>query len=56
MCVHRVGRVKITLPLKPPSLRMLLIWDTLVGHLNAELLLWMFARGIMVLYTPLGGR
>lgn len=26
-----------------------------LGHLNAELLLWMFSKGIMVLYTPLGG-
>jgi hypothetical protein len=34
---------------------MLVVWDNLVGHLNAELLLWMFARGVMVLYTPLGG-
>jgi hypothetical protein len=47
--------VRITLPKKLPPLRMLLVWDNLVGHLNAELLLWMFARGIMVLYTPLGG-
>jgi hypothetical protein len=47
--------VRITLPKKLPPLRILLVWDNLVGHLNAELLLWMFARGIMVLYTPLGG-
>jgi DDE superfamily endonuclease len=47
--------VKITLPEELPPLRMLLVWDNLIGHLNAELLLWMFARGIMVLYTPLGG-
>lgn len=49
--------VKITLPEAEelPSLRILLVWDNLVGHLNAELLLWMFAKGIMVLYTPLGG-
>jgi hypothetical protein len=47
--------VKITLPKDLPPLRMLLVWDNLVGHLNAELLLWMFSRGIMVLYTPLGG-
>jgi len=47
--------VKITLPEDLPPLRMLLVWDNLIGHLNAELLLWMFARGIMVLYTPLGG-
>lgn len=46
---------KITLPEELPPLRMLVVWDNLVGHLNAELLLWMFARGIMVLYTPLGG-
>lgn len=47
--------VKITLPGELPPLRMLLVWDNLIGHLNAELLLWMFAQGIMVLYTPLGG-
>ncbi len=49
--------VKITLPdaEELPRLRMLVVWDNLVGHLNAELLLWMFDRGIMVLYTPLGG-
>ncbi|MDQ3436071.1 MAG: transposase [Actinomycetota bacterium] len=47
--------VRITLPEELPPLRMLLVWDNLAGHLNAELLLWMFARGIMVLYTPLGG-
>jgi hypothetical protein len=29
--------VKITLPLKLPPLRMLLVWDNLVGHLNGEL-------------------
>ncbi|MGI8540131.1 MAG: transposase [Rubrobacteraceae bacterium] len=47
--------VKITLPEKLPPLRMLLVWDNIIGRLNAEMLLWMFARGIMVLYTPLGG-
>jgi hypothetical protein len=45
--------VRITLPKKLPPLRMLLVWDNLAGHLNAELLLWMFARGIMVLNTRL---
>ena len=47
--------MRITLPEELPPLRMLLVWDNLAGHLNAELLLLMFARGIMVLYTPLGG-
>lgn len=45
---------KITLPQEPPPLRMLLVLDNLSGHKNQELLVWMFARGIMVLYTPLG--
>jgi hypothetical protein len=47
--------VRITLPEELPPLRMLLVWDNLIGHLNAELLLWMFSKGVMVLYTPLGG-
>ena len=47
--------MRITLPKDLPPLRMLLVWDNLIGHLNAELLLWMFSKGIMVLYTPLGG-
>jgi hypothetical protein len=33
---------------------MLVILDNLTGHKTPELLLWMFARGVMVLYTPLG--
>jgi hypothetical protein len=47
--------VRITLPEELPPLRMLVVWDNLIGHLNAGLLLWMFSKGIMVLYTPLGG-
>ena len=45
----------ITLPQELPGLRMLLIWDNLRGHTTAELVLWLFAHGIMPLYTPLGG-
>jgi hypothetical protein len=37
--------VRITLPKELPPPRMLVVWDNLVGHVNAELLLWMFARG-----------
>jgi hypothetical protein len=33
---------------------MLLVWDNLAGHLTPELVLWLFAHGIMPLYTPLG--
>lgn len=47
--------VKVTLPEELPPLRMLLVVDNLTGHKTPELLLWMFARGVMVLYTPLGG-
>jgi hypothetical protein len=46
--------VKVTLPEELPPLRMVVVWDDLTGHKTPELLLWMFARGIMVLYTPLG--
>jgi DDE superfamily endonuclease len=45
----------ITLPQVLPALRMLLIWDNLRGHYTPEIVLWLFAHGIMLLYTPLGG-
>ena len=41
-------------PVLPP-LRMLLILDNLAGHKTPEFVLWLFAHGIMPLYTPLGG-
>jgi hypothetical protein len=47
--------VRITLPAELPPLRLLLIWDNLTGHLTPALVLWLFAHGIMPLYTPLGG-
>lgn len=48
--------VRITLPEKLPPFRMLLIWDNLAGHHTPELVLWLFAHGVvMLLYTPLGG-
>jgi transposase len=46
---------KITLPQELPRLRMLLILDNLSGHKSVDLVLWLFAHGIMPLYTPLGG-
>jgi len=48
-------RWPITLPRELPPLRMLLVLDNLVGHKTPELVLWMFAHGIMPLYTPLSG-
>jgi hypothetical protein len=48
-------RVRITLPAELPRLRLLLIWDNLTGHHTPELLLGLFAQGVMVLFTPLSG-
>jgi hypothetical protein len=45
----------ITLPEQVPRLRILLVMDNLKGHRTPEMVLWMFAHGIMPLYTPLGG-
>jgi len=47
--------VKPTLSAELPPLRMLLVLDNLTGHKTAELLLWLFAHGIMPRYTPLSG-
>jgi hypothetical protein len=45
----------ITLPECLPPLRLLLVLDNLAGHLTPAFVLWLFAHGIMPLYTPLGG-
>lgn len=45
----------ITLPVELPPLRVLLVLDNLAGHRTPELVLWLFARGVMPVYTPLGG-
>lgn len=47
--------VRITLPQDLPPLRMLLVLDNLTGHRTPSFVLWLFAHGIMPLYTPLGG-
>jgi len=47
--------VKPTLPEVLPPLRMLLVLDNLSGHKTPELVLWLFAHGVMPLYTPLSG-
>ncbi len=47
--------VRITLPHELPPLRMLLVLDNLTGHYTVAFVLWLFAHGIMPLYTPLGG-
>jgi hypothetical protein len=47
--------VKPTLPAELPPLRLLLVLDNLTGHKTPELVLWLFAHGVMPLYTPVGG-
>lgn len=38
-----------------PPLRLILVWDNLAGHLSTEIVTWLFAHGVMPLYTPLSG-
>ncbi len=38
-----------------PLLRLILIWDNLVGHLRWVIVRWLFQQGILPLYTPLSG-
>jgi hypothetical protein len=47
--------VTFTLPEQLPPLRMLLVWDNLIGHQTPELMLWLCEHGILPLYTPLSG-
>lgn len=46
--------VRVTLPDRLPALRLLLVLDNLAGHQTPAFLLWLFAHGILPLYTPLG--
>ena len=46
---------KPTLPDDLPTLRMLLVLDNLAGHKTPEFVCWLFAHGVMPLYTPVGG-
>jgi hypothetical protein len=45
----------ITLPAHLPHLRLLLVLDNLTGHYTVDFVLWLFAHGIMPLYTPVSG-
>lgn len=44
---------RFTLPQALPPLRLLLVLDNLTGHKTPAFVLWLVARGIMPLYTPL---
>jgi hypothetical protein len=48
-------RCPITLADDLPPLRMLLVMDNLAGHKTPAFVRWLFAQGIMPLYTPLNG-
>jgi hypothetical protein len=48
-------RIRPSLGADLPPLRMLLVHDNLTGHKTPTLVRWLFAHGIMPLYTPLGG-
>jgi hypothetical protein len=41
-------------PSLPPRRRRL-VWDNLAGHLSWSIVRWLFAQGVMPLYTPLSG-
>ena len=45
----------ITLPEQLPVLRVLLVLDNLAGHKTPAFVLWLFAHGVMPLYTPVSG-
>jgi len=45
----------ITLPSELPALRVLLVLDNLAGHKTPAFVLWLFAHGVMPLYTPVSG-
>ena len=47
--------IKPALVSELPPLRMLLVLDNLAGHKTPELVCWLFAHGVMPLYTPVGG-
>jgi transposase len=38
-----------------PPIRLILVWDNLAGHKSEAIVEWCLERGIVLLYTPLGG-
>ncbi len=38
-----------------PPVRLILIWDNLVGHTSADLMRWLARHRVLPLYTPLSG-
>ena len=46
---------RATLLAEPPPVRLLRVLDNLAGHKTPDLVVWLMERGVMPLYTPLGG-
>jgi transposase len=42
-------------PEPAPPIRLVLVWDNLAGHKSEAIVTWCLARGILLLYTPIGG-
>ena len=42
-------------PKPVPTLRLILIWDNLAGHLSYDMVRWLLQHGILPVYTPLSG-
>jgi transposase len=38
-----------------PPIRLVLVWDNLAGHKSEVIVTWCLERGILLLYTPIGG-
>ncbi len=47
--------VKYTLLHNPVPLRLILVWDNLIGHHSGDIVLWLYQHGIMPLFTPIKG-
>jgi transposase len=45
----------LELPPELPALRLLVVLDNLAGHKTPAFVAWLLSRGILPLYTPLGG-
>jgi hypothetical protein len=52
---QQILSVRITSAESLPRLRMLLIMDSLSGHLTPSLRRWLLEHGVLPLYTPIGG-
>jgi transposase len=49
------GEVLERLEREAPPIRMVLVWDNLAGDKSEEIVPWCLERGILLLYTPIGG-